>query len=197
MRYSLNNKMKIFKFFFLYLFFNVTGIFPGFAQDSVLVSFPNGLSAFIKLHVAEVMPSTLQQRFPTIKVWKSTHKLFPKVDFRILKLNNEWEIYAIKGDSITKFTSKKEGVWDSEFDDDFNESVKCFTSTSNNFQQLDNGKSLCVDFQTFIVGNLCCKVDGITSATCNLINADNPLGKETNTESCAKPGNIPVTLKNR
>jgi len=129
--------MKIFKRFFLYLFFNVTGIFPGFAQDSVLVSFPNGLSAFIKLHVAEVMPSTLQQRFPTIKVWKSTHKLFPKVDFRILKLNNEWEIYAIKGDSITKFTSKKEGVWDSEFDDDFNESVKCFTSTSNNFQQLD------------------------------------------------------------
>jgi len=137
LRYSLNIKMKIFKRFFLYLFFYFAGIIPGFAQDSVWVSFPNGLSAFLKLQTAEVMPSALQQRFPTIKVWKSTHKLFPKVDFRILKLNNEWEIYAIKGDSISKFTSKKEGVWDTEFDDDFNESVKCFTSTSNKFQQLD------------------------------------------------------------
>jgi subtilisin-like proprotein convertase family protein len=88
------------------------------------------------------MPPSLQQRFPMIKIWKSTHKLFPQVDFRILKLNNEWEIYAIKGDSITKFISKKEGVWDVEVDDDFNESVKCFTSTSNNFQPLD--KSLTI-----------------------------------------------------
>jgi hypothetical protein len=108
----------------------------------VLVSFPNGLSAFLKLQAAEVMPPSLQQRFPMIKIWKSTHKLFPQVDFRILKLNNEWEIYAIKGDSITKFISKKEGVWDVEVDDDFNESVKCFTSTSNNFQPLD--KSLTI-----------------------------------------------------
>ena len=142
MRYSLNNKMKIFKFFFLYLFFYAAGIVHGSAQDSVLVSFPNGLSAFLKLHTAEVMPSSLQQRFPMIKVWKSTHKLFPQVDFRILKVNNEWEIYAIKGDSITKFISKKEGIWDYEVDDDFNESVKCFTSTSNKFQQFD--KSLTI-----------------------------------------------------
>ena len=93
--------MKIFKIFFLYLFFCVAGIVHGSAQDSVLVSFPNGLSAFLKLHAAEVMPPSLQQRFPMIKVWKSTHKFFPQVDFRILKVNNEWEIYAIKGDSIT------------------------------------------------------------------------------------------------
>ena len=142
MRYSLNNKMKIFKKFFLYLFFCAAGIVHGSAQDSVLVSFPNGLSAFLKLQAAEVMPPSLQQRFPMIKIWKSTHKLFPQVDFRILKLNNEWEIYAIKGDSITKFISKKEGVWDVEVDDDFNESVKCFTSTSNKFQPLD--KSLTI-----------------------------------------------------
>jgi subtilisin-like proprotein convertase family protein len=134
--------MKIFKKFFLYLFFCAAGIVHGSAQDSVLVSFPNGLSAFLKLQAAEVMPPSLQQRFPMIKIWKSTHKLFPQVDFRILKLNNEWEIYAIKGDSITKFISKKEGVWDVEVDDDFNESVKCFTSTSNNFQPLD--KSLTI-----------------------------------------------------
>ena len=100
--------MKIFKKFFLYLFFCAAGIVHGSAQDSVLVSFPNGLSAFLKLHAAEVMPSSLQQRFPMIKVWKSTHKFFPQVDFRILKVNNEWEIYAIKGDSITKFISKKD-----------------------------------------------------------------------------------------
>ncbi len=142
MRYSLNNKMKIFKKFFLYLFFCAAGVVHGSAQDSVLVSFPNGLSAFLKLQAAEVMPPSLQQRFPMIKIWKSTHKLFPQVDFRILKLNNEWEIYAINGDSITKFISKKEGVWDVEVDDDFNESVKCFTSTSNNFQPLD--KSLTI-----------------------------------------------------
>jgi subtilisin-like proprotein convertase family protein len=134
--------MKIFKKFFLYLFFCAAGVVHGSAQDSVLVSFPNGLSAFLKLQAAEVMPPSLQQRFPMIKIWKSTHKLFPQVDFRILKLNNEWEIYAIKGDSITKFISKKEGVWDVEVDDDFNESVKCFTSTSNNFQPLD--KSLTI-----------------------------------------------------
>jgi subtilisin-like proprotein convertase family protein len=134
--------MKIFKKFFLYLFFCAAGVVHGSAQDSVLVSFPNGLSAFLKLQAAEVMPPSLQQRFPMIKIWKSTHKLFPQVDFRILKLNNEWEIYAIKGDSITKFISKKEGVWDVEVDDDFNESVKCFTSTSNKFQPLD--KSLTI-----------------------------------------------------
>jgi hypothetical protein len=129
--------MKIFNRFFLYLFFYIAGILPGFAQDSVWVSFSNGFSDFLKLHSAEVMPSALQQKFPMIKVWKSTHNFFPKVDFRILKWNNEWEIYAIKGDSITKLVSKKEGVWDSEVDDDFNESVKCFTPTSNKFQQLD------------------------------------------------------------
>jgi hypothetical protein len=137
--------MKIFKNIFLYLFFFAAGISNGSAQDSVLVSFPNGLSSFLKLHAAEVMPSSLQQRFPMIKVWKSTHKLFPHVDFRILKVNNEWEIYAIKGDSITKLVSKKEGVWDSEVDDDFNETIKCFTSTSNKFQQQE--KSLIWLFQ--------------------------------------------------
>lgn len=99
--------MKIFKNIFLYLFFCAVGILHGYAQDSVLVSFPNGMSAFLRLQAAEVMPSSLQQRFPKIKVWKSTHKLFPQVDFRILKVNNEWEIYAIKGDSITKLISKK------------------------------------------------------------------------------------------
>lgn len=135
MRYSLNNKMKIFRIFFLYLFFFAAGIYHGFAQDSVLVSFPNGRSAFLKLQAAEVMTSALQQRFPMIKVWKSTHKLFPHVDFRILKQENEWEIYAIKGDSITKISSKKEGIWDYEVDDDFYERVKCITSTSNKWQQ--------------------------------------------------------------
>ena len=133
--------MKIFKNIFLYLFFFAAGISNGSAQDSVLVSFPNGLSSFLKLHAAEVMPSSLQQRFPMIKVWKSTHKLFPHVDFRILKVNNEWEIYAIKGDSITKLVSKKECVWDSEVDDDFNESIKCLTSTSNKFQQQEKSFS--------------------------------------------------------
>lgn len=134
--------MKIFKNIFLYLFFCAVGILHGYAQDSVLVSFPNGMSAFLRLQAAEVMPSSLQQRFPKIKVWKSTHKLFPQVDFRILKVNNEWEIYAIKGDSITKLISKKEGIWDVEVDDDFHESVKCFTSTSNK-SQLQN-KSLTI-----------------------------------------------------
>ena len=134
--------MKIFKNIFLYLFFCAVGILHGYAQDSVLVSFPNGMSAFLRLQAAEVMPSSLQQRFPKIKVWKSTHKLFPQVDFRILKVNNEWEIYAIKGDSITKLISKKEGIWDVEVDDDFLESVKCFTSTSNK-SQLQN-KSLTI-----------------------------------------------------
>lgn len=135
MRYSLNNKMKIFRKFFLYLFCCAVGISHGSAQDSVLVSFPNGLSTFLKLQAAEVMPFSLQQRFPAIKVWKSTHKFFPNVDFRILKVNNEWEIYAIKGDSISKFISKREGVWDVEVDDDFNESVKCFASNSIKWQQ--------------------------------------------------------------
>lgn len=129
--------MKIFKRFLLYLIFSVVGLLPGFCQDSVWVSFPNGSSTFLKLQTAEVIPSSLQQRFPMIKVWKSTNNLFPKVDFRILKLNNEWEIYALKGDSITKFISKKEGVWDAEIEDAFNENLKCFTSATNKFQYLE------------------------------------------------------------
>ena len=59
------------------------------------------------------------------------------------------------------------------------------------------GKSLWFDFQTLIIGNRCCKEGGITSAACNLRKADNPLGKETNTESWADPCTIPAAQKNR
>ena len=185
MRYSLNIKMKNIYYFILFIFFSELSTNIVFAQDSILFSLPNGVSTHLILENSGVLPFDLQTKFPTIKAYKARNIFFPKTDFRIQNFNGQWEIYMIKGDSITKFLKNKEGIWDKEIQDEFNEELNCFTNPKTKEKELSKSSyslpddslriyrlalSTTGEFSDFHGGNMP-KVFSVLVGMVNLINA--------------------------
>ena len=132
--------MKIFYYFFLIILFSNLSLQVSFAQDSLFVSFPNGISTFLILENSGVIPDELQSRYPMIKAYKARNKYFPKSDFRIQYFKGDWEIYLINGDDISKIIKNKDGVWEYEIQDEFNEKINCLSKPLN--EEKDLSKSL-------------------------------------------------------
>ena len=104
--------MKNFNYFFLFLFFVKLSVTCGFAQDSLFVSFPNGIKTHLILENSGVIPPGLQNKFSSVTAFKAKSRLFPKTVFRLLSIDDLWEIYMIKGDTITKIINNKDGIWE-------------------------------------------------------------------------------------
>jgi hypothetical protein len=121
--------MKPFYYFFLFLLFTKLPLTFCFAQDSIFVSFPNGIKTYLTLENSEVIPSGLQKKFSSVAVFKAKSKLFPKTVFRILKMEDLWELYMISGDSITKIKNNKDGFWEIETEDDFKVQLNCMAKS--------------------------------------------------------------------
>ena len=83
------------------------------------------------LENAGILPKELQQRFPLIKAFKARNKNFPKSDFRIQYFRDNWEIYQLDGDQITKLIKNKDGIWEHEILDEFNEKINCVVKPVN------------------------------------------------------------------
>lgn len=123
--------MKIFYYFLLIIGLTKLFLNKSFAQDSLYVSFPNGISTHLMLENAGILPKELQQRFPLIKAFKARNKNFPKSDFRIQYFRDNWEIYQLDGDQITKLIKNKDGIWEHEILDEFNEKINCVVKPVN------------------------------------------------------------------
>lgn len=177
--------MKNIYYFFLFIFFSELSVNIGFAQDSLFFSSPNGISTHLILENSGVLPYDLQTKFPTIKAYKARNIFFPKTDFRIQNFNGQWEIYMIKGDSVSKVLKNKEGIWEKEIQDDFNEKLNCFTNAKNNEKNLTKSSyslpddtlriyrlaiSTTGEFSDFHGGNMP-KVLSVLVGMVNLINA--------------------------
>jgi len=135
--------MKNFNYFFLFLFFVKLSVTCGFAQDSLFVSFPNGIKTHLILENSGVIPPGLQNKFSSVTAFKAKSRLFPKTVFRLLSIDDLWEIYMIKGDTITKIINNKDGIWEIETADDFKDHLNCITKAS------PSGKDLSKSFQSF------------------------------------------------
>jgi hypothetical protein len=177
--------MKNIYYFILFIFFSELSTNIVFAQDSILFSLPNGVSTHLMLENSGVLPIDLQTKFPMIKAYKARNNHFPKTDFRIQNFNGQWEIYMIKGDSISKVLKNKEGIWEKEIQDDFNEKLNCFTNAKNNEKDLTKSSyslpddslriyrlalSTTGEFSDFHGGNMP-KVFSVLIGMVNLINA--------------------------